>query len=65
MYLWGGSESTAKNSKQTNNRSNRIMIVVMGVSGNNSSLPKNLKLLNDDRQRLVNALNSLQLKKSK
>ena len=41
------------------------MIVVMGVSANNSSLPKNLKLLNDDRQGVVNAKNSSQLKKSK
>ena len=41
------------------------MMVVRGAFGNNSSLPKNLKLLNDDRQGVVNAKNSSQLKKSK
>ena len=65
MCVFGGGSRLLRILSNRRNRSNRIMIVVMGVSGNNSSLPKNLKLLNDDRQGVVNAKNSSQLKKSK
>ena len=50
VCVCGGGGGLRRILSKRRNRSNRIMMVVMGASGNNSSLPKNLKLLNDDRQ---------------